>query len=296
MQVKVHGLAAAVVIVMASALVVVAAPGQLSAAGPLQAGSESPEIAEPECSFWLDHDTDGEGDEPFVTDPGSLALQQSPVVGGCTFKLNAPDEATLLVASELVDWEVEVELKREPGGAEEFKMYPGRTEIPGVQGRMRVIANFAKGATPRSGKSRTLPDGYRHEAQIPKEFRLIEITVTTPDGRKDRLERNATSASGAFISAHRLVSDGNIGAPAWTVALAEEWLEQGYPQVSDSLMAADSANSGAGSGGVNWWMWIAIATWGVTAGGLIAAAAVFILMNNNMGQTKGSGSRKFDPL
>ena len=293
MRVKAHGLAAAVVIVLASALVAVATPGQLSAAGPLQAGSESPEIAQPECSFWLDHDTDGEGDEPFATAPDSLVLQQSPIVGGCTFKLSAPDEATLLVASELVDWEVEVELKREPGGIEEFKMYPGRTEIPGVQGRMRVIANFAKGATPRSGKSRTLPDGYRYEAQIPKEFRLIEITVTTPDGRKDRLERNATSASGAFISAHRLVSDENIGAPAWTVALAEEWLEQGYPQIADSLMAADS---GTESGGVNWWMWTAIATWGVAAGGLIAAAAVFILMNNKMTQTEGSGSRKFDPL
>ena len=138
-------------------LITLGAPNPLDASGPSQSGSEAPDIAEPECSFWLDHDNDGEGDEPFEAD--AYVLQETPVVGGCSFKLQAPDEATILMASELKDWEVEVELKREPGPTDDFKMYSGRTEIPGVKGNMRVILNFAEGDTPLH---RRLPQGDHH--------------------------------------------------------------------------------------------------------------------------------------
>ena len=259
-------------------LIVGLAPASpMVASGLLQSNLDSPEIAEPECSFWLDHDNDGEGDEPFDADSESLVLQDSPVVGGCSFKLNTSAEATLLVASELMDWEVDVEIKREPGPTEDFKMYLGRTEIPGVKGSMRVIANFARGNTPRSGKSRSLPDGYGYEAQIPEEFRLLEITVTTPDGSKDRLERNARSASGAYIGAQRLVSDGDAELPEWAVTLAKEWLEDGYPQVAKSIMATDSASAASAGSRTNWWKWIAIVTWvGVVVVGVVAVTLIVV--------------------
>lgn len=249
---------AAAILLIAAALILLASPALLSASGAAQDGSATPEITEPECSFWLDYDGDGEGNEPFDADPDEYILQETPVVGGCTFKLNAPTPVTMLVESELRDWEATVALKREPDPAEEFRMYPGKGKRDGIAGSMRVTANL-EGNTPRSSKIRN-PDGYRQEVQIPEQFRLLEITVTTPDGSRDRLELNIQSASGAYLHAHDRIAQVQRSLPDWVIDLAQEWQGEGYPQVADSIVSQSAANTG-GSNGPNWWMWGFIGTW-----------------------------------
>lgn len=267
---------AALLLSSAAALILLVAPGILAAAGPAQDGADAPEITEPECSFWLDYDDDGEGDEPFEAEPEEYILQETPVVGGCTFKLNAPTAVTMLVESELRDWEAIVALKREPDPAEEFRMYPGRGKRDGISGSMRVTANL-DGGTPRSSKIRNLADGYRQEVQIPEQFRLLEISVTTPDGSRDRLELNVRSASGAYLHANDKVSQARANLPDWVIRLAEEWLSEGYPQVADSIIAGAAANTDGDTAGANWWMWGFIGTWALILVGLLIVAVVIIV-------------------
>ncbi len=237
-------------------------PGSTSAQPPLQRGLETPEIAEPECSFYLDRDGDGEGNERFDAEPEEYVPQETPIVGGCTFKLNTPAEATMVVESELKDWNGDFKLKKEPGIPTEHKVYPGDKEIPNVQGSMVVTLNF-RGNTPRSIRSRTLPDGYWHEVQIPEEFQLLEVTVVTADGRRDRLEKSVKTASVAHIQAYRQLSEQETELPNWAVALAQERLAEGYPQFADHVITMAMNSGNAGSGGINRWMWSAIITWAV---------------------------------
>ena len=229
-----------------------------TASGPAQGGGVV-DISEKECSFWLDYDDDGEGDAVINTGPDSYARQETPVVGGCSFKLNTDAETTLIVVTELADWSSEVEITREPGLPQRVTLHPGRTEIPGLQGGMRISVSHT-GITPRSGKTRALPDDFTHEVQIPRSFRLLEVTVTAADGTKDRLEENVQSATSAYIDTHAHLSDrvrrDDAAAPDVAAALAAELLEDGYPQLADRVLKLEV--SLVESGGVNWWMWSTI--------------------------------------
>ncbi len=245
-------------------------PESLGAAGPLQDDDASVDIYDKECTFWLDFDDDGEGDEEIDTDPGSYARQETPVVGSCEFKLNSPAAATLLLQTELVEWRSEVEIVREPGLPERKVLQPGRVVIPELEGGMKITVEH-RGLTPRSVKSRALRDDYKHEVQVPRPFRLLEIIVTTPAGEYDRLEENASSASNAYIQTHQRISDLNIGdeatGPANITALAGELLDDGYPQIADRLLDVEIESPD----GTNWWKWIAI---GVITMAVIAIAAI----------------------
>ena len=242
-------------------------PVPLSGSVPQQ---ESPEITEEECAFWLDYDDDGEGNQRIGE---GFVLQETAVVGGCDFKVSVPEPAAIKFESELDDWEADVEVKREPGTTDEYKIYSGKPDIVGVEGSMRVIVNFVRGHTPRTGRVRDLPDDYRHIVQIPVRFRLLEVSVITPDGSQDRLEQNAESATGAYIASHGTMREmDNI--PDWCEKLAGSWLEDGYPQVATSVAEA-CVQSDPGIGG--WWRWAAIITW--VALPLIAiAVALFYLL------------------
>lgn len=249
----------------------------LSASGPQQGGTV--DIADKECSFWLDFDDDGEGDTVISTNPDSYARQETPVVGGCSFKLNTDAETTLIIVSELDDWSSEVEITREPGLPQRLTLHPGRAAIPGLQGGMRISVNHT-GATPRSGKSRALPDDFTHEVQIPRPFRLLEITVTAADGTKDRLEESVQSASSAYIDTHdhlsdRIRHDGDAGLDA-AADLAGELLDEGYPQIANRVLAMEVAS--VAGGGTNWWMWITI---GILALVAFAGVAVLVLAIRN---------------
>lgn len=275
--------AAAILLSIAVALMLLSAPGILSAAEPAQDGPATPEITEPECSFGMDYDGDGEGEEPFDAKPEQHILQETTIAGGCTFQLRAPVAATLIVDSDLQDWEVQVELQREPNPPDSYTVYPGDPNIDNVQGRMEVTANFRRGDTPRSMEPRTLDGEYQYEAQIPEAFRLLEITVTTPEGLKDRLERNVRAASGEYIKVHRKLSDSREELPGWAIALTEEWLEEGYPQVADSIINQALETDEDGGGSPNWWMWAAIATWAV-AGIATVVTLYFVLWADGGGQ------------
>ena len=252
----------------AATLVHVAMPVPLSGSPPQQ---ESPEITEEECAFWLDYDGDGEGNQRIGQ---GFVLQETAVVGGCDFKVSVPETATIKFESELNDWEADVEVKREPGTTDEYKIYPGKPNITGVDGSMRVIVNFVRGDTPRTGRVRDLPDDYRHIVQIPAQFRLLEIAIITPDGRQDRLEQNAESASSEYITSYGSLGELN-NIPDWCLVLAEGWLEDGYPQVATSV-AEGCAQSEPGIG--SWWKWAAVATWIALPVLAIAVALFFFLI------------------
>ena len=75
---------AAAMLLIAAVLTLPASPAILSASGPAQDSSATPEITEPECSFWLDYDGDGEGNEPFDADPDEYILTRNP----CSWRLH----------------------------------------------------------------------------------------------------------------------------------------------------------------------------------------------------------------
>lgn len=228
----------------------------LATSGPAQGASV--DIYDRECVFWLDFDDDGEGDTQIDDGPGSYAHQETPVVGSCEFKVNTPVESTLLLDTELREWSSEVEIVSEPGLPERKVLQAGKAEIPSLAGGVKITVEH-RGLTPRSGKTRSLKDDYDHEVQVPRPFRLLEITVTTPAGRDDRLEVNSTSASSAYIDAQKRISDRMDGdgtaMPYGIMALAGEMLDEGYPQIADRVLNVEVES---GDDGVNWWMVIAI--------------------------------------
>ncbi|MCY4559618.1 MAG: hypothetical protein OXF79_25255 [Chloroflexi bacterium] len=257
-------------------------PLTLEASGPMQ-GDAVVDISETECAFWLDFDGDGEGDEAVEIHPDKYIRQEMPVVGGCEVRLNTQEEATLVLVSELTDWSSEVEVIQEPGMPRPFTLHPGKNEIAGLQGSMRIEVNHT-GVTPRSVKLRTLRDGYEHQVQVPRPFRLLEVTIITPDGRLDRLEESVQSASAAYISAHQLVF-GSRFAPDATgqsevVALANALLEQGYPQIASDVLALESGSVGGGVSAM--WMWTAIALAVVVLALIAGAIAVVLASKRNL--------------
>lgn len=249
-------------------------------------GEATVDISEPECAFWLDFDDDGEGDEPVEIHPDQYIRQETPVVGGCEFKLNTQAEATLVLVSELTDWSSEAEVIQEPSMPRPFTLHPGRNEISGLRGSMRIEVAHS-GVTPRSVKLRTLRDGYEHQVQVPRPFRLLEVTIITPDGRLDRLEESVQSASAAYIGTQQLVA-GRGGAPDdagsdRVMHLAGDLLEQGYPQIAANVL--DLGDQGVGSGVSVVWKWLTI----------ILAAVLFLVVTGLVGflywSTRHSSSR-----
>ena len=276
-------------VILTVALVLTLVPGILHGAGPAQDVSTRPEITEVECNFYLDPDGDGKGNRPFEADLEEYIPQETAVVGSCEFKLNAPVKATLIIESELLDWEAAVELTKEPDPAEEFRMYPGNLEIEEVEGSMRVNVAIEDGKTPRSVQLRDLTEGYRQEVQEPEEFRLLEVTVVNPDGSNDRLEQNVQSASGPYIAAEDNLSEAHGEMPEWVTDLAGEWLSDGYPQVADSIIKEAWDNLGTG-GSTSIWMWLAIVGWAIIAIAIVGGG-IFILLQksgSDQGTTIGS--------
>jgi hypothetical protein len=229
---------------------------------PLQGNGGSVDIYDKECTFWLDFDDDGEGDLEIDAGAGSYARQQTPVVGSCEFKLNTPVAATLVLETELDVWRSEVELVQEPGLPERRVLQPGKVSIPDLEGGMKITIEH-RGLTPRSGKVRPLNDGYQHQVQVPRPFRLLEIKITTPADDYDRLEESSNSASRDYIAVHERISNPSPGdetamaTPDEITILAKELLDEGYPQIADRLLEVE-VESGHRDG-VNWWMWSTIA-------------------------------------
>ena len=224
-----------------------------------QGDTASPEITDVECSFYLDRDGDGEGNERFDALPDEFIPQETPMVGDCTFTLNAPTKASIVFYSELQNWAVSVVLKKEPTGPVEYKVNREDNEISDISGEMSIAAHL-RGNSPRSVQVRNLADGYRQEVQIPHDFRLLEVRVVTGDGRHDRLERNVQTASAAYIQAHSQLAKHESELQDWATHLAQEWLDKGYPQVADSI-TRKAPTGPIGDDGISGWMVATIATW-----------------------------------
>ena len=252
----------------------------VSSSGLAQSIVESVDIDGQECTFWLDFDDDGEGDSEIETERNSYALQQTPVVGSCEFKLNTSAASTLVLATELDNWRSIVEIVEEPGLPDRKVLQPGRVEVPGLTGGMKITVEL-RGATPRSIKNRTLRDDYHHDVQVPRPFRLLDITVTTPSGTYDRLEVAANSASGAFIENHKRVADRIVEDadpdPDTVEALASELLDEGYPQIAGRLLDVKVAT--AEEQGANWWMWSTLGLILVIAGAILGVGAIMWINN-----------------
>ncbi len=282
-MVAASGRSAAWAVLIAGVLLLVSAllpSHHVGASGPVQGDGESVDIDDKQCTFWLDFDDDGEGDSEIQTEPGSYARQQTPVVGSCEFKLNTSVASTLVLQTELDNWRSVVEIVEEPGLPDRKVLQPGRIDIRGLAGGMRMTVEL-KGSTPRSLKNRSLRDDYHHDVQVPRQFRLLDITVTTPSGTYDRLEVSANSASSAFIETHKRLADrvaGDAGPEAGTLeALTGELLDEGYPQIAGRLL--DVKVETVDNQGVNWWMWTTVALVLVIAGATIGVC-VFVWVNN----------------
>ena len=247
------------------------------ASGPAQDG-QAVDISERECAFWIDVDGDQDGDDLVDAHPDRHILQETAVEGGCEFKLNTETESTLVMVSELTGWKSEVTVTQKPGMGETFHLHPADDKIHGLRGGMEIEIKHA-GATPRSGKIRSLNDGYEHEVQVPRPFRLVEITVITPDGRQDRLEVSVQSASVAYLDAQRRIlatSAENGAASEPVVDLAAKLMNDGYPQTAVEVLAlADDANGKSGSGP---WLWTTIAL-AVLIGAAGVAVGAFVFLS-----------------
>ena len=246
----------AIIVLLVPALLPVS---YVAASEPFQSNGETVDIDGGECTFWLDFDDDGEGDSEIDVDHNSYARQQTPVIGSCEFKLNTSVEATLVLETELDNWRSVVEIVEEPGLPDRKVLQPGRVEIPGLVGGMKITVEH-RGLTPRSVKNRTLREDYNHDVQVPRPFRLLDVTVTTPSGTYDRLERTTNSASSAFIETHKRVADRNVedanADPDTVEALVRELLDEGYPQIAGRLLDVKVVTTE--ERGPNWWMWTTV--------------------------------------
>ena len=258
-----------------------------AASGPTQ-DVQSVDISERECAFWIDVDGDRRGDDTIDAHPDRHILQETVVEGGCEFKLNTETESTLVLVSELTGWKSEVTITQKPGVGETFHLHPADDKISGLRGGMEIEIKHV-GTTPRSGKIRSLNDGYEHEVQVPLPFRLIEVTVVTPDGRQDRLELSVQSSSASYLDAQRRIlatgaDDGSASEPV--VGLASKLMNDGYPQVAVEVLALNDA--GTGTGGRGAWLWATIAL-AVLIAVAVAAVGAFVYLS------KRAPSERVDP-
>ncbi len=240
----------------------------------VSAQGSRPEISDPECSFWLDINGDGEGDERFDTGPGQYVLQDAPVVGGCEFTLRTAQPITLKFDSDLFNWSAEVELDREPSRQNNFTVDQASSSITiDITSGMQVKVNITQGHTQRSGREREVADRYRqdayiHQVQTPDTFRVLGIQAVSTDGLRDSHEENANTASIAYINARQRIIERTGELPEWTIELATEWLDNGYPEVSNSIIDSERGDSG-GSQGANWWIWLGMLILGIFIGSVV---------------------------
>ena len=246
--------------IMADSLRVAAAP-------PFQTGSDPIVVSNKWCEFDLDYDDDGESNGSFNPDDGSYLPQETPILGKCNFTFTAAVRSTILFDSELDDWRAEVTLTEEPSGAvrETGTVHLGNRRIEGVTGGMVATVDL-KGRTPRGELPRDLPQGYQHQVQIPERFRLLEITIiTSADDRERVASHEVSAASNAYIEARQeiaVIHDSETAPPAEVMALADQLLAEGYPEIAERVAALQLQPAAPpvveDTGGSNIWMLIAI--------------------------------------
>ncbi len=270
MGIRRQGSTLASALLIAVALTVAASAPYAAAAPPLQSGLE---ISDQWCEFKLDYEGDGEGNETFDPADGNYLPQETGILGECNFTVTTPVKATIQFDAELDDWRAKVRVTEEPSGRKivEDTVHVGNREIEAPAGGMVVKVDLINGSTPRGEGRQDLTQGYAHQLQLPMEFRLLEITVVTGAGDRERIvSHDVAAASNAYIEASQTIA---VARPSpGALALANELLSEGYPGIAERVVALPVPPPE--EGGVNIWMWVTI----VLAALFVVTVAVLLIM------------------
>ena len=219
------------------------------------------------CDFNFDHNDDSEPDGSFDPEGEDYLPQATPVIAHCWFRVSVIVDATITVESELADWNAKAEIERvDRRHTEEKTLNAGRSELAISAGGHRVNIRL-RGNTPRGSTRNSLPEQYAHDLQVPHQFKLVNITVTTDAGDKEWVaSHDVESASNAYIEADAAVNQAantpNSTLPASVLALAQQLLHEGYPEIAERVIALDFPVDDAGgedNGGIGLPIW----AWGV---------------------------------
>ena len=194
-------------------------------------------ITERGCDFDFDRNSDGEPDGSF--DPKSIRYlpQDTPVLGRCFFQVTTTSDAVIEFESQLNDWAgVGTKEKVARQLSETIEVDAGKSEVTISAGGSLINIDLS-GNTPRGYDRKDLPEGYKHDVQVPREFRLINIKITTDAGDSEWVvTQDISSASNAYIEADhaiiRISNDLENPLPPAVLQLGKQLLQEGYPEIA----------------------------------------------------------------
>lgn len=279
------GLASCTILAVAVVALIVLAFAPQASAAPLHQGTL--EVGEQWCDFKLNYDGDDEGDKTFDPDGDVVLPQETGVLGECNFALSSPFRVTVQFESELDDWLADVRVTEEPSDAPLLRetLRVGNREIEVPAGEMVVHVDTIRGETPRASERRSLPQNYNHDLQVLLEFRLLEITLITGSGDRERaISHDVQAASNAYIEAAEDIQTMDTSLEA--LALANDLLLEGYPGIAERVAAMPPPS--LERDGVSIWMWLFIALLAL----VLVAIAIMVMVAL---RSKNSRDLDFDP-
>lgn len=233
---------------------------------PEQSGAPPITITKNDCDFDVDDDADGESDGRFDPADGQYLPQGDAVLADCFFNVTSTAAIKVTVESQLENWEAEgfyekVARERDnpislDGGNQSFTLDPGGHQI-----KFLMV-----GKIPRGHNRVDLGEGYYHDLQIPKRFKLIDITVTTDAGDKEWVASHEVSAASvSYIDARHEINQARNNAegsvPASVLEFGEQLLGEGYPEIAVRAIELDfPQDAGETERKINVpsWVWLAI--------------------------------------
>ena len=255
----------------------------LAASAPSQSDGEPITVTEKGCDFDYDYDADGQPNGPFDPADGDYLPQDAWILGHCWFQVSVIVAANIRFESELVDWDGDVDLERVARQhSEPQSVNAGSSDIHIGEGGYRINIKL-RGRTPRGFELKSLNEEYSHDLQIPRQFKLVNITVTTDAGDKEWVEsHDVSSASAAYIEAHSTIVEAENTSenplPPSVMTLGRQLLDEGYPQIALRVVALEfqTDDNDANGGILPVWVWVAI----IIAVVLLAlgAVAVWLIM------------------
>ena len=258
---------------------------------PVQNGNIGVEITESTCFFNLDYDFDGIGERKYDPDGNEIAPQESLMIGECYFQFNTVVDATIEFHSELEDWTADVELRKEPGVfSDKRTIHAGRTRVPVKSGGMAVELTL-RGRTPRGADRELFSQGYEHDVQITRRFRLLEIAIITHANDTARVySKDIESASNSYIEVHQRIlaidtadvdtqASDQVSRPF--LDIAKKWLTRGYPNVAQEFIELEVPANATGHMRINWWKWAFVVLVGITLIGVAVAGTTWYLQRRS---------------
>lgn len=209
----------------------------LAAAVSAQDNSEPIVITEKGCDFDFDRNSDGEPDGSFDPENIRYLPQDTSVLGRCFFQVTTTSDAVIEFESQLNDWAgVGTKEKVARQLSETIEVDAGKSEITISEGGSLINIDLS-GNTPRGYDRNDLREGYKHDLQVPRTFRLIDIKITTDAGDSEWVvTQDVSSASNAYIEADdaitRASNDLENPLPLAVLQLGKQLLREGYPEIA----------------------------------------------------------------